>query len=88
MSCAASFDKPLKPRDLVRRQAAMHLARYGVDEFLRRRQEVLDARIDDVRALAGALGEMCARGRVCVVGNRDIIEQAATGLNVVDLLAM
>ncbi len=88
VSCAASFDKPLKPRDLVRRQAAMHLARYGVDEFLRRRQEVLDARIDDVRALAGALGEMCARGRVCVVGNRDIIEQAATGLNVVDLLAM
>lgn len=88
VSTAASFDKPLKPRDLVRRQATMHLAGYGRQEFLRRRQEVLDTRACDVRALAPALRDMCDAGRVCVVGNRDIIELSGVDLNVVDLLAL
>ena len=88
VSTAASFDKPLKPRELVRRQATMHMTGYGRQEFLRRRQEVLDTRACDVRALAPALDEMCEAGCVCVVGNRDIIEQSGTDLNVVDLLAL
>lgn len=88
VSTAASFDKPLKPRDMVRRQATMRIAGYSRQEFLQRRQEVLDSRIDDVRSLAPALGEMCVSGHVCVVGNRDIVEQSGVDLNVVDLLAL
>ena len=88
VSTAASFDKPLKPRELVRRQATMHMTGYTRQEFLRRRQEVLDASAGDVRALAPALRDMCEAGHVCVVGNRDIIEQSGADLDVVDLLAL
>lgn len=88
VSTAASFDKPLKPRELVRRQATMHMTGYSRQEFLRRRQEVLDASAGDVRALAPVLRDMCDAGHVCVVGNRDIIEQSGADLDVVDLLAL
>lgn len=88
VSTAASFDKPLKPRDLIRRQCSMYLTNNTRDEFLRIRQEVLDASIDDVKALAPALKELCESGCVCVVGNKDIIEQANSGLSVIDLLAI
>ncbi len=88
VSTAASFDKPLKPRELVRRQATMHMTGYTRQEFLRRRQEVLDSSAGDVRSLAPALRDMCDAGHVCVVGNRDIIEQSGADLDVVDLLAL
>ena len=62
VSTAASFDKPLKPRELVRRRATMHMTGYTRQEFLRRRQEVLDASAGDVRALAPALRDYVRRG--------------------------
>ena len=88
VSTAASFDKPLKPRDLVRRQCSMHLTHNTREEFLKLRQEVLDASLDEVRALGPALDELCESSCVCVVGSKDIIEQARTDLNVIDLLAL
>lgn len=88
VSTAASFDKPLKPRDLVRRQCGMHISGYSREEFLRYRQEVLDVSVQDVRDLAPAVGRLCESGSVCVVGNKDIIGQSGVDLDKIDLLAL
>lgn len=88
VSTAASFDKPLKPRDLIRRQALMHFTGYARSEYLRHRDEVIATTEADVRALGPAIAAIGSSEYVCVVGNRDIIEHAEADLECVDLLAM
>lgn len=88
VSTAASFDKPMKPRELVRRQATMHLKGFSREEYMRYRSEVVEASLEQVKSLAPAIDELCATGCICVVGNRDIIQQSGVKATIVDLLAL
>lgn len=88
VSTAANFDKPLKPRDLVRRQALMYFTDYAREEFVRCRSEVIAATPDDVCALGPAITALAGERHWCVVGNKDVIDQTELPLNAVDLLAL
>lgn len=85
VSVAASFDKPMKPKELIRMQTHMHLGNYPYEEYLGYRQQVLDADLHKFKALAKPLSEICSQGKVCVVGNKALLEQADLGIPVIDL---
>lgn len=87
VSTASTFDAPLKPRALIRRQDSMFFADYTVDERLALRQQVIDTKLADVRALGEELDELCRMQSLCCVGNRDIIESSKTDFEVIDLFA-
>ena len=86
VSTVAALDAPLKARELARRQDGRHFARIGEEARLRTRAEAAGTRAEDVRALGAAVSAVAARNMACVFGNRDIIEAAADGFAVVDLL--
>ncbi len=88
VSTAASFDKPLKPRGLVRRQDSMYFSRYSREQFLRYRKEVIETKVRDVQELAKPLKELYENAGRCVVGNADIINQSEFAFEKVDLLAL
>lgn len=81
VSTAATFDKPLKPRDLVRRQDLMHFSGYTRQEYLENRKQVIQASQSDVRALGPSVGSIADERNICVIGNRKIIEESHAELN-------
>ena len=86
VSTVAGHDAPLRPRAVAIRQDADVLTHRDPAWRDRVRQEELDCRAEQLRALAPALDRLAARDAVCVFGSRQIIESAKTRLDVVDLL--
>ncbi|BAK44323.1 insulinase family protein [Eggerthella sp. YY7918] len=86
VSTVAGFDTPLKARMLVRRQDGDFFGGRTPADRVRTREEMITSDAEAVRALATPLAEAVKANAVCVFGNRDIIENAATDLHVVDLL--
>ncbi len=87
VSSAASFDAPLKPRALVRRQDTMHFTDYSEAERMKYRQQVLQTKLEDVQALAPELKALCKIAHACTVGNKQMIEQSNEGFEVIDILS-
>lgn len=87
VSTASTFDAPLKPRALIRRQDQMFMSDYTPEERLGLRSSVIATKLDDVRAIAVPLQKLCAEQCVCCVGNRQIIEGSDEGFDVIDLFA-
>lgn len=85
VSTAASFDKPLKARALVRRQVAMYLNGYSYDDYLKYRSQVLDSDVADLVELSDAVSRICEDGEICVVGNEALIEQSGLEMSVIKL---
>ena len=85
VSTAASFDKPLKARALIRRQTSMYLNGYSYEEYLRHRSQVLDAKLEDLTSLSDAVSQVCEQGDICVVGNEALIQEAELGIPVINL---
>ena len=86
VSTVAGIDSPVKPRELARRQDGQFISKLSPDARAKVREETAHTTPDEVRAL-GAAVEACAKERaICVFGNREIIEDAKTSLDVVDLL--
>lgn len=86
VSTAAGFDRPSKPRSLIRRQDVMAITGYTRKRYLGYRQEVIDVRLSDVKALASSVCSLCRSGCACVVGNRDLLAELDDEVVVVDLL--
>ncbi len=86
VSVVASLDAPAKARDLIRRQDGMYFSGYSLEDRARVRAEVAAATAEEVRALGPAVDAVAGAGCTCVFGNREIIEAAAGGLTVIDLL--
>lgn len=82
VSTAATFDKPLKPRDLIRRQDLMYFTGYTRQEYLENRRQVIQATQEDVRALGPSIRDIANERNICVVGNRKIIEESCAELDV------
>lgn len=86
VSTTAAFDAPLKPRDLIRRQAGMFLS--GVTPAMREevRRQIVGAAPADVRALGDAVARAADAGCLCTVGSADIIQGSDLGLDAIDLM--
>jgi Zn-dependent M16 (insulinase) family peptidase len=87
VSTVSSFDSPLKPRELTKRQDSMFLSNYTQSERLKTRSQIVNTSIDDVRALGGAVSEIASSDYVCTVGSLELINSAQHDFNVVELLA-
>ena len=87
VSTVAGFDTPLKARMLVRRQDGDYFGGRTPESRLQTREEMIEADVQAVRALAAPVADAVKANAVCVFGNRDIIEGAAADLDVLDLLA-
>ncbi len=87
VSTVAGIDAPLKPREIARRQDGYVFAHFNPKERLVTRSQVVNATVEEVRALGDAIAQAAEKNIVCTFGNREIIEGAKTDLAVVDLLA-
>lgn len=86
VATTASFDTPLKARALIRRQRGDYFSGRTPEDRTQLRHEIVTATLDSIHAVAAPLTSTLACDDICVFGNRTIIEQAATPLDVIDLL--
>ena len=87
VSTASTFDAPLKPRALIRRQDGMFFADYPTSDRLELRQQVIDTKLADVCALSVDLDTLCREKSLCCVGNKEIIKTSNAAFEVIDLFA-
>lgn len=85
VSTAASFDKPLKAAALIRRQVSMYLSNYDYKDYLKYRQQVLDSTLEDLVALSEPIRKICEKAKMCVIGNKALIEQADIEMPLIEL---
>lgn len=87
ISTVASFDSPLKAREVIRRQDGFFIA--GVTPEMRRqlRQELIEGTPESIQALGSTIAEAMDPACRCTIGNRETIAQALTDFTEVDLLA-
>ena len=86
VSCVSGHDAPAKPYGLARRQDGEFFAKRPVDWRESRRNAMLSATPEKVRALADDIERVAANAPVCVFGGREIIEASTAGLTPIDLL--
>lgn len=86
VSCAASYNAPLKPYALARRQDADWLCRLAPDDRQKTRAELIATTPEDLRALGDEVARVAKEAPLCVFGGREIIEASHADLNVVDLM--
>ena len=86
VSTVAGIDSPVKPRELARRQDGQFISKLSPDARAKVREETVHTAPDDVRALGTSVGACAEKRAICVFGNREIIESAKAGFDVIDLL--
>ena len=86
VSCVSGHDAPAKPYGLARRQDGEFFAKRPVDWRETRRNAMLSATPEKVRALADDIERVAANAPVCIFGGREIIEASTAGLTPIDLL--
>ncbi len=86
VSSTAGFDTPKKARDRARRQAGQYFAGIPTDQRALTRSQIIEASVDTIRGLAGAVQATADKKLVCVFGNKEIIESAKTPLEAINLL--
>ncbi len=86
VSCVATVDAPVKPRTLIRRQAGDYFRKRTFAERTVNRQEIIDTKVQDVRALADTLQQLIDQRAMCVFGNREILEGSTAGFERINLV--
>lgn len=87
VSTTASFDAPVKTRELIRRQDGCYLAGYTPEDRMRIRDEVVATTPQDLRELGDIVQAVAQAAPRCTFGNRDIISESETDFTVIDLLS-
>lgn len=87
ISTVSDMDKPLKPRDLITGQNLNYFCEKDPDFRLRTRKEILDCTIEQARNAAPVLQAAAEQNTYCCFGSKDIITQAQSEFEVVDLFA-
>ena len=85
VSTVAGIDAPVKPRQLIRRQATEFFAHRAPEERKALRSQAIAATPEDVRALAPLVKATVDAQAICVFGNRAILESVKTPLTLVEL---
>ena len=88
VSCVAGIDAPLKARDRVRHQDGMYFGGYTCEQRAMIRNQVIEARSEDVRALGSMVERVVEPGCVCVVGGKRLIDSMREDLHVIDLFGV
>ncbi|MBR3690255.1 MAG: insulinase family protein [Eggerthellaceae bacterium] len=86
VSTTASFDAPVKTRELIRRQDGQLLAGYTPEDRMRIRDEVEATTSQDLRELGDTVCAIAQAAPRCTFGNREIIEASETEFTIIDLL--
>lgn len=86
VSTTASFDAPVKTREMIRRQDGQFMAGYTPEDRMRIRNEVVATTPQDLRQLGETVSAIAQNAPRCTFGNREIIEGSELEFAVVDLL--
>ncbi len=86
VASVAAIDAPMKPRALIRRQAADFFYQRTPALRVENRRQVLETDVQAVRDLAPTLARIIDPHAMCVFGNRDILEGSAAGFKVIPLV--
>ena len=82
----SSLDTPLTPSQRGLRGLSFYLAGVTYDMLQRERTQVIDATVEDIRALAAPIDAAMAQPYFCVVGNEDAITKCSDMFDKIDSL--
>ncbi len=71
----SGMDTPLTPSQRGLRGLNFYMSGMTYEDIQKVRNEVLDATVEDIRALAEPVEAAISQGYLCVVGNEDVIEE-------------
>jgi len=80
------MDTPLTPSQRGLRGLSCYLSGVTYDILQKTRNEVLDATVEDIRALAASVDAAMEQGYICVVGNESVIEDNKNIFNNIESL--
>ncbi len=86
VASVASFDAPLKPRALVRRQASDYFTHRTPESRIANRRQVIETDVQTVRDLADVVRRAVEPHAMCVFGNREILEGSKAGFEIISLV--
>ena len=86
VASVASFDAPIKPRALIRRQAGDYFTNRTPESRVENRRQVVETSVETVRGLADAVQRAVEPHAMCVFGNREILEGSKAGFEVITLV--
>ncbi len=86
VATVAGIDAPVKPRALIARQDGEWFRHAPKGLRQQSRREVLETTVETLHALAAEVEAANAQRRMCVFGNRQILEGSTAGFTLVDLL--
>ena len=86
VSCASGVDAPLKPYALTKRRNAEYFCKAPAGQRAERRQQMLDATPEALRALATDVSRIAREAPACVFAGREAIEASAANWNIVELM--
>ena len=70
-----AIDAPLNPDGKGNRSMTAYLQKITIEDIQRERNEILNATVEDIRALAPIVEAVLKDGQFCVVGNENNINQ-------------
>ena len=71
-----AMDTPLNPSAKGMRSAAMYLRGITIEELRRERLQIINATVEDIRALAEPMRAALEQNNICVIGNEENIKAA------------
>ncbi|SDH96824.1 hypothetical protein SAMN05421493_10652 [Pseudobutyrivibrio sp. 49] len=71
----SGMDTPLTPSQRGLRGLSCYMSELKLEDLQKIRDEVLDATVEDIRALAAPIDAAVAQHHICVVGNENVINQ-------------
>ena len=86
VATVANLDAPIKPRELIRRQAGEFFAKHSPELRRETRRQVIETDVAAVRAVAPIVKAATEKRAMCVFGNREILESSKAGFNVIELV--
>ena len=82
----SGMDTPLTPSQRGLRGLNFYMSGMTYEDIQKVRDEVLDATVEDIRALAEPIDAAIAQGNICVVGNENVIEENKEIFSVIESL--
>ncbi len=82
----SALDTPLTPRSAGIRSMTAYITGAEIEEGQRIRNQVLDATVDDIRALAPYMEAILSAGSICVVGNEEKLNANSELFDIVSAL--
>ena len=86
VASVATYDAPLKPRTLVRRQANDFFTHRTPEGRILNRRQVIETDVQAVRALAETVKRAVEPHAMCVFGNREILEGSRADWEIIPLV--